>query len=79
MSVEKSIFGKMPDGSIVELYQLTNKNGIKVSVITHGGIITKIEVPDKNGDFDDVVLGIDLPHFFGPVFMRVFPAYQLHN
>jgi aldose 1-epimerase len=59
MSISKSIFGKMPDGCEVDLYLLTNKNGMKLSVMTYGGTITKIEVPDKNGDFDDVVLGFD--------------------
>ena len=49
----------MPDGSDVELYELTNKHGMKVSIITYGGTITKIEVPDKNDDFGDVVLGFD--------------------
>ena len=59
MTISKSIFGQMPDDSKVELYELSNKNGIKVSIITYGGTITKIEVPDKDGMFDDVVLGFD--------------------
>ena len=50
-------FGKAPDGSPVELFTLTNINGISAQITNYGGIITTLNVPDKNGDFDDVVLG----------------------
>ena len=45
------------DGKQVELYTLTNANNIEMKVTNYGGIITSLKLPDKNGKFDDVVLG----------------------
>ena len=58
-SVEKRPFGEMPDGEVVDLYVLTNANGVEVRAITYGGIITSLRVPDGEGMFDDIVLGYD--------------------
>jgi aldose 1-epimerase len=52
-------FGKMPDGTTVELYTLTSGNGMTVKVITYGAIVTSIDVPDKSGKTGDVALGFD--------------------
>lgn len=60
MSVEKSIFGTL-DGRDVELYKITNKNGASVSLMTLGGGIQSLCMPDKNGVMGDVVLGFDSP------------------
>jgi aldose 1-epimerase len=57
--IKKDAFGKTGDGTPVVLYTLTNKHGIEVRAITYGGIIISLRVPDKNGKFDDVVLGYD--------------------
>ena len=57
MSVEKSIFGKTPDGTPVELYTLRNRNGIVAKVMTYGAILTELHVPDRSGKTADIVLG----------------------
>ena len=57
--IKKEAFGKTGDGTPVELYTLTNQNGIEVHAITYGGIIVSLRVPDKHGKLDDVVLGYD--------------------
>src|SRR5712692_11480591 len=57
-SVEKQDFGKA-DGQSVELYTLTNRNGVEVKIATYGGIVVSLRVPDRNGKLDDVVLGCD--------------------
>ena len=52
-------FGKMPDGTEIEAFTLKNTSGIEVRVITYGGIITSLRVPDRAGALADVVLGFD--------------------
>ena len=42
-----------------DMFTLTNANGIEVRAIPYGGIITSIRVPDRDGRFDDIVLGYD--------------------
>lgn len=59
MSIAKKPFGVMPDGRSVEQYILTNKMGASVSVITFGGILTSILVPDSKGNLGEVTLGFD--------------------
>jgi aldose 1-epimerase len=71
-------YGKMPDGTAVEEYTLTNKNGMTMKVITYGGIVTELHVPDKDGKFADVCLGcssleeyIEGHPYFGAITGRV--------
>ena len=52
-------FGTAPTGEPVELYTLTNAHGMRVRAMSYGGIIQSLRVPDRNGNFDDVVLGFD--------------------
>ena len=59
MAIEKNSFGKMPDGTEVYKYTLTNKNGVSASFITLGGVWVSMVVPDKDGNMADVVLGYD--------------------
>jgi aldose 1-epimerase len=58
-STSKSPYGKMPDGTPVDEYTLTNANGLVLKVITYGAIITEMRVPDRDGRLGDVVLGFD--------------------
>ncbi|WP_072403253.1 aldose epimerase family protein [Flaviramulus basaltis] len=59
LAIEKSEFGKTEDGISIEQYALKNANGIEMNVITYGGRITSLKVPNKNGDLENVVLGFD--------------------
>jgi aldose 1-epimerase len=52
-------FGVTQDGTPVTIYTLRNKNGMEARIMTYGGIIQSLKVPDKNGKFGDVVLGYD--------------------
>lgn len=52
-------FGTLPDGREVTLHELTNSNGVVVRVMDYGGIVQSIEVPDRDGNLADVVLGYD--------------------
>jgi aldose 1-epimerase len=55
--IVKSDFGKTKEGEPVELYTLTNKNGLVAKITNYGGIVTELHVPDKNGQLGDVALG----------------------
>lgn len=57
--VERSDFGVTPEGDSVDLYTLTNDNGVSLEVTNYGGIITSLRVPDREGELEDVVLGFD--------------------
>lgn len=57
--IEKSLYGKLPDGREVYQFTLKNHSGMKVNIINYGAIVTSIIVPDKNGKFEDVTLGYD--------------------
>jgi len=58
-SVQKSSFGRMTDGSAVDLYTLKNKNCVEAKITNYGGIVVSLTVPDRKGTFGDVVLGFD--------------------
>ena len=51
-------FGKTPDGTAVERYTLTNGR-VTAKVLTYGGIVSELHVPDRDGKPGDVVLGFD--------------------
>jgi aldose 1-epimerase len=57
--ISKAPFGKTPGGEPVERYTLRNKNGMEADILTYGGIVASLKTPDKNGKFEDVVLGFD--------------------
>lgn len=59
MSITKEPFGKTAQGIPVELYTLTNKNGLKLAVATYGAKLVQLHVPDKNGVFADIITGFD--------------------
>lgn len=43
----------------MELYTLTNSNGVETSITNYGGRVVTLKVPDRAGKFADVVLGFD--------------------
>jgi aldose 1-epimerase len=57
--VVKTPFGVMNDGRAVDLFTLTNRNGLEAKITNYGGIVTRLAVPDRNGRLGDVVLGYD--------------------
>lgn len=57
-NVTKQPFGKMPDGTQIDVYTLT-EGKIEARIITYGGIVVSLKTPDKSGKMDDIVLGFD--------------------
>jgi aldose 1-epimerase len=54
--VQQKAFG-IQGGRPVNLYTLTNANGVEVDAMNYGGIIVSIRVPDRKGQIADIVLG----------------------
>ena len=59
MPVKNQVFGKTADGREINLYTLTNKQGMEVGIVDYGGTIVSLKTPDRNGKLADVVLGFD--------------------
>ena len=58
-SIKKESFGKTADGTAVDIYTLTNVKGVEAKIITYGGIVVSLKVPDRTGKLGDIVLGYD--------------------
>jgi aldose 1-epimerase len=78
MKTKREHFGRLADGTAVELFTLTNASGLEARVMTYGAILVSLKVPDRNGVLADVNLGFDtLPGYLGthPYFGAVIGRY----
>jgi aldose 1-epimerase len=57
-TVKTEPFGKMPDGTPVEIFTLSDGN-VEARIISYGGILVSLKTPDRNGNSADIVLGFD--------------------
>ncbi|RDU22521.1 aldose epimerase family protein [Anaerosacchariphilus polymeriproducens] len=57
----KELFGKLNDGTETFLYTIENSKNMKAAITDYGAALVSLWVPDKNGTFQDVVLGYDDP------------------
>ena len=58
--IEKT-YSFVNNGNLIEVFTLSNSNGIKVEICNHGGRILSILTPDKNGVFSDITIGYKHP------------------
>jgi aldose 1-epimerase len=58
-TVQRAAFGQTKEGAPVEIYTLTNHNGMVAKVMTYGATLTELRVPDRTGAIASVVLGFD--------------------
>ncbi|MFD0683411.1 aldose epimerase family protein [Actinomadura fibrosa] len=56
-SIAKEPFGALADGTKVDRYTLTSGKGVRVRILTYGGIVQTLEAPDARGRTANVVLG----------------------
>ncbi len=67
MPVSQSIFGHTPDGREVREFTLVNAHGLAAQILTYGGTVRTLRVPDRRGTMGDVVLGFEtLAPYLGP-------------
>jgi aldose 1-epimerase len=50
-------FGSLSDGRRVERFTLSNASGASVAILSYGGIVQSLNVPDRDGAIGNVVLG----------------------
>lgn len=58
-SFNTQTFGSLPSGEEINQFILTNDQGMEMKVISYGGIITTLKTKNKEGEFEDIVLGFD--------------------
>ena len=80
LSVTKEAFGNLPPtidgGKAVDRYTLTNSNGMTVKILTYGGIIQDLQVPDRSGQEADVTLGFkDLAGYTSDAYLKSNPYF----
>jgi len=73
-TLDRAPYGTTQDGQTVEIYTMTNDHGLRVRFLSYGGVITEIDVPDRAGRLDNIVLGLrtlreyeTLPGHFGAI------------
>ena len=59
MKIKKEPFGTLSDGGEVALYTLVNDGGMVATITNYGGIVVSLYTPNREGTFEDVVLGFD--------------------
>ena len=66
MEILQHIWGATPEGEAIVIYTLRNDNGCEVQVCNIGAAIVSVKAPDREGNFDDIVLGYKDPmSYFG--------------
>jgi aldose 1-epimerase len=58
-TITKASFGSLSDGTPVDIYTLTNSRGMEVKILSYGGILQSIRVPDRHRRLANVTLGFD--------------------
>jgi aldose 1-epimerase len=57
--ISRSNFGTTAGGEKVMIYTLRNDSGMKARITNYGGIVVSLTAPDRDGNFEDIVLGYE--------------------
>ena len=71
MSIATENFGELPGGEEAHWFTLSNNHGLSLKAISYGGIITELHVPDRQGQSNDVVLGLKRSSYSDTHFFRL--------
>ena len=75
MKIEISNFGVV-NGCKVQLFKLSNNNGVVIKLTNYGGIVASIETPDKNKKSKNIVLGFDdLESYLSSNYLKNYPYF----
>lgn len=75
MNIEKKVFGQH-QGKDVDLYTLSNDNGMVVKIMTYGATITTISIPNKNKETVNIACGFDqFDGYFSEAYVGNSPYY----
>jgi len=75
-SISQADFGQTPDGTPVQIFTLHNARGAEARIMTYGGIVQKLTMPDKNGNFADIVNGFEtLNGYTDPKYVGACPYF----
>lgn len=76
-TVAEELFGTTKEGQDVRVFTMINSKGATMKATNYGGVILSLTMPDKNGKYEDVVLGFDslapyenISHYFGALIGR---------
>lgn len=76
-SAQRAPFGKLPDGTAIEVVTLSNSHGVSARIITYGATLQALVAPDRQGHEADIALGYDdlagyveHPNYFGATIGR---------
>lgn len=76
MKLQSVPFGKISSGEEAQLFTLENDNNIKVKITNYGAIITSIEMPDKNGNTENIVCGFEnLEQYLSDEYLDSYPYF----
>jgi len=59
IEIKQKVFGQTESGQQVDIYTLSNANGMQVKITNYGAIVQLLTASDRDGKYEDVVLGYD--------------------
>lgn len=56
--VDQALFGVTAEGAQVHSFVLSNDHGVSIKILDIGGVVTEVNVPDRQGEIRNVALGL---------------------
>ena len=76
LAIQKAGFGTLAGGQAIDRYTLSNGRGMSVAILTYGGIVQQVNVPDRRGRTANVTLGFkDLAGYTSPAYIKSNPYF----